>query len=289
MVEPILYASLGALLATLAGLLFLPFFWGRAVRLTTRRLLHRLPVSADEIVAGQDRLRAEYAIAMRETERKAERVTADATRDRVESARARSTELGHLADISDLRSQIAFLEAEGVKVRGERDKSSEQAASAFSALDEARAAASQTAKDLQAARQDASAQRSATEQARIEAAERESEIAALKAKIAMLGLSSGRPAPSAPATPGKPRMPHVDQPFEVEDKTSASAPDAAALASLRKRLDEVADQIVKASENAPKDAAPPADAKPAEPTPDAAKSEPRRFLPKVAAEQTAGV
>ncbi|QZN99249.1 hypothetical protein [Chenggangzhangella methanolivorans] len=43
MVEPILYASFGALLATLLGLLFLPFFWGRAVRLTTRRLLHRLP------------------------------------------------------------------------------------------------------------------------------------------------------------------------------------------------------------------------------------------------------
>ena len=34
MVEPILYASLGALIATLLGLLFLPLFWNRAVRLT---------------------------------------------------------------------------------------------------------------------------------------------------------------------------------------------------------------------------------------------------------------
>jgi hypothetical protein len=238
MVEPILYASLGALLATLAGLLFLPFFWSRAVRLTTRRLIDRLPVSADEIVAAQDRLRAELAMSMRETERKAERVAAEATRDRVESARARATELGHLADISDLRSQISFLEAEGVKVRGERDKTSEQAANAFSALEEARAAATQAAKDLQAARQDASASRAATEQARIEAAERETEIAALKAKLAMLGMSR-------PAVGGKPTMPHIDRPFGDTEMPSA---DVAALAILRQRLDEVADLIVKAAD-----------------------------------------
>lgn len=270
MVEPILYASLGALLATLAGLLFLPFFWGRAVRLTTRRLIDRLPVSADEIVAGQDRLRAELAMSMRETERKAERVTAEATRDRVESARARATELGHLADISDLRSQITFLEAEGVKVRGERDKTGEQAASAFSALEEARAAAAQAAKDVQAARQDASASRAATEQARIEAAEREAEIAALKAKLAMLGMD--RPAA------GKPTMPHVDRPFGAGETPSA---DVAALAVLRQRLDEVADLIVKAAD-APV-AQPAEELKEAEPAPKVQpKPEARLFFPKLA-------
>lgn len=273
MVEPILYASLGALLATLAGLLFLPFFWGRAVRLTTRRLIDRLPVSANEIVAAQDRLRAEFAISMRETERKAERITAEATRDRVESARARATELGHLADISDLRSQIGFLEAEGVKVRGEREQAGEQAASAFSALEEARATASQASKDLQAARQDASASRAATEQARIEAAEREAEIAALKAKLAMLGLDR-------PTAGGKPTMPHVDRP--LGESEPAAVDDVVALAALRRRLDEVADLIVKAADAPAQQAA--VEPRQTELGPKTQpKSEARLFFPKLAA------
>ncbi|MFJ5489004.1 hypothetical protein ACIKTA_16075, partial [Hansschlegelia beijingensis] len=73
MVEPILYASFGFLLATLLWLLFLPAFWRRAVRLTTKRLVNRLPVSASEIIAAQDRLRAEHAMAVRAVERRAER------------------------------------------------------------------------------------------------------------------------------------------------------------------------------------------------------------------------
>lgn len=284
MVEPILYASLGALLATLAGLLFLPFFWSRAVRLTTKRLIDKLPVSVTEMVAAQDRLRAELAMSMRETERKAERAIGEATRDRVESARARATELGHLADISELRQQVGLLEAEGLKVKGERDKSGEQAAAAYAALQEAKAAADQAARDLQAARQDASASRAATEQARVEAAEREAEVTALRQKIAMLGLS-GRSTEAARLAGSAPRMPHVDRPFEMSDGSPAApqpAVDAASLAALRKRLDEVADQIVKAAESAPAAEAKAPDAQPAKP-------EPRLFFPQLATKQGAGV
>lgn len=234
MVEPILYASLGALVATLVGLLFLPLFWNRAVRLTTRDLISRLPVSASEIVAAQDRLRAEQAMAMRTVERKAEKAHADATQDRIESARARATELGHLADLADLRGQIAALEAEGARVKGELDKSGGEAAAAYEALQQARAAADQAARDVQAARQDASAARSATDQARIEAATRASEIAALRARI-----MAPAPVPAAaPAAPGREAAP-ADAPSAYED---------AALSALRERLDEVADAIVRASE-----------------------------------------
>jgi hypothetical protein len=229
MVEPILYASLGALLATLIGLMFLPIFWRRAVRLTTKRLIGRLPVSAAEIVASQDRLRAENAMAMRATERRAERTMSEATRDRVESARARATELGHLADLADLRSQISALEAEGVKMRGERDKSGEEAAAAHRALQEARAAADAAARELQAARQDASAARSATEQARVETAARAAEIVALRARL-------------APKEPG---------PAAAGPAAAAPAPSADDLAVLRARLDEVADALVKAAEADP--------------------------------------
>lgn len=282
MVEPILYASLGALLATLVGLAFLPLFWRRAVRLTTRDLLRRLPVSVTEIVAAQDRLRAEQAMAMRVVERKAERAIGDATRDRVDSARARSTELGHLASLSDLRAQVAALEAEGARVKGELDRTGGEAASAFEALKEAKAESEQAARDLQAARQDASASRHATEQARIEAAAREAEIKALRARLAGTGAeaSAGAGGLTTLASPQK-RMPRAD--IGLDDTMPGARGPAerivspyedAALAALRERLDEVADAIVKASETpaAPKDQPRPAAPAPAPKTEAAALS-----------------
>ena len=246
MVEPILYASFGALIATLLGLMFLPLFWRRAVHLTRKQLIGRLPVSASEIVAAQDRLRAEHAMSLRRTERKAERVMSDATRDRVESARARSTELGHLADLADLRAKITALEAEGARVRGQLELTGQESAAAFDALKEARAAADAAAKDLQAARQDASASRAATEQARIETAARVAEITALREQLG--GAKSPTAAAAAPS--GRLRLPKADTPFgALADEPVAPAPDA--LAALRKRLDEVADDILRAAEASP--------------------------------------
>lgn len=270
MVEPILYASFGALIATLIGLMFLPIFWRRAVKLTTRQLVGRLPVSAAEIVAAQDRLRAEHAMTMRQTERKAEQTVGEATRDRIESARARSTELGHLADLADLRTKVAALESEGALIRGELDRSGAEAAAAFEALKEARAAADAAARDLQSARQDASASRAAVERARIEAVARESEIARLNGKIATLEGPAAGPKPeqqtATPAQSAVLHLPKADTPFgALGDEPPAPAipkpaaaapavkaePDAEALAALRARLDEVADALVKATEKAP--------------------------------------
>lgn len=262
MVEPILYASLGALVATLLALLFLPLFWRRAVRLTTNQLIHRLPISASEIVAAQDRLRAEQAMAMRIVERKAEKALAEATQDRVDSARARATELGHLADLADLRAKVAALEAEGARVKGELDRSGGEAAAAYGALKEARAAAEQAARDLQAARQDASAARSATDQARIEAAARASEIAALRARLATPEPASAQPAAPVPVQPepsAKPASdfaklaravagPETAPPAAPPSADALPAYEDAALSALREKLDEVADAIVRAAE-----------------------------------------
>lgn len=265
MVEPILYASLGALLATLLGLMFLPFFWRRAVRLTTRDLVRRLPVSASEIVASHDRLRAEQAMTMRSVERKAERAMSEATLDRIESARARSTELQHLADLAELRAKVEALESEGARIRVERDRHGAEAASAYDALAQARAAAEVSARETQAARQDASAARVEAEAARNEASARQSEIAMLRQKLeatasseatapplaaaGTAALSASAPeaaalAAAAPATAKPaPRMPKAELAFP------AAAPDAPnELAALRARLDEVADAIVAASE-----------------------------------------
>ncbi|MDR4305803.1 hypothetical protein IHQ68_04080 [Chelatococcus sambhunathii] len=263
MVEPILYASLGALLATLIGLLFLPIFWRRAVRLTTSRLIDRLPVSASEIIASQDRLRAEQAMAMRTVERKAEAAIGEATRDRIESARARATELGHLADISDLKAKIAALESEGARVRGELDKTGKEAAAAYEALQEARAAADSAQRELQTVRQEASAARASAEQARNEASARQAEIASLRARLEAPAVAPSIEGPvetvseiakPAAAVAATSRLPKADfalafPPAEAaKQQPEASLTQAAELADLRRRLDEVADAIVEAAD-----------------------------------------
>lgn len=266
MVEPILFASLGALLATLLGLLFLPIFWRRAVRITHRRLIDGLPVTETEIIASQDRLRADMAIQMRGVERKAEAAIGEATRDRVESARARATELGHLADIADLREKIASLESEGAGLRGDLDRSGRETLAAHQALEQARAAAENAARDIQTTRQEASADRALLKKAVQEAASRDAEIASLRSKLAAADAlaRSARTAPSSAipaaiaassaASGQRPHLPKADVALafsRTDEQKAVSAPssdDAAELADLRRRLDEVADAIVAAAE-----------------------------------------
>ncbi|MFL1876854.1 hypothetical protein ACIKT0_17085, partial [Hansschlegelia beijingensis] len=145
MVEPILYASFGFLLATLLWLLFLPAFWRRAVRLTTKRLVNRLPVSASEIIAAQDRLRAEHAMAVRAVERRAEREATLAAQAQIGAARAHATELRQRAEIADLKARIATLEAEAVALKADFERSERRAAAVQAELDAARAADGATA------------------------------------------------------------------------------------------------------------------------------------------------
>lgn len=274
MVEPILFASLGALLATLVGLTFLPIFWRRAVRITSRRLIDGLPVSANEIVASQDRLRAEMAVQMRGVERRAEAAIGEATRDRVESARARATELGHLADMADLRERIALLENEGAGLRGDLDKSGRETLAAHQALEQARATAENAAQEIQTTRQEASADRALLKKTVQEAAARDAEIASLRAKLAAADAlaRSAKTAATAPAAipaaaagDQRPHLPKADvalvYPRTELAPASASTDEAAELADLRRRLDEVADAIVAAAE------------KPVEPSKDRAQGE----------------
>ena len=72
MIEQALYFTLGFLIMGLFGLVFLPFYWQRAVRLSTRRLEAQLPLSMAEIAAEKDSLRAEFAVEKRRVEQLAE-------------------------------------------------------------------------------------------------------------------------------------------------------------------------------------------------------------------------
>jgi hypothetical protein len=85
--------ALGFLVASLIALAIAPAFWRRAIRLSTRRLEMQLPLSPEEILAGRDLLRAEFAVERRKLEQKAEALNRVHAADMVE--------LGHRAAIID--------------------------------------------------------------------------------------------------------------------------------------------------------------------------------------------
>jgi chromosome segregation ATPase len=64
MIEYALIFTLGACVAGLVWLVLLPAFWRRAVRITTERLERQLPISAEDIFAERDRIRAAHAVEM---------------------------------------------------------------------------------------------------------------------------------------------------------------------------------------------------------------------------------
>ena len=112
-----MYFALGFLVCGLLALLFLPAFWRRAVRLSTRRVEMRLPLSMDEIVAERDQLRAEFALERRRVEQKAEDLAEARARDMAELGRratrilALETSLGESTAESARRgAEIAALE-----------------------------------------------------------------------------------------------------------------------------------------------------------------------------------
>jgi hypothetical protein len=68
MIEAIMYVGIGLLLGCLIAVAVTPLVHNRAVRLTRRRLETALPQSMEEIQAGKDLLRAEFAMYARRLE-----------------------------------------------------------------------------------------------------------------------------------------------------------------------------------------------------------------------------
>jgi hypothetical protein len=93
MIDAVMFAALGFLVASLLALMLAPPLWHRAVRLTTRRIEATLPMSVTDIQADKDQLRAEFAIELRRVEvaldkakDKAARELIHANKRRVENA-----------------------------------------------------------------------------------------------------------------------------------------------------------------------------------------------------------
>jgi chromosome segregation ATPase len=103
MIESIMFAALGFLLASLLALILLPLVHARAVRLTKRRVIAGIPLSLSEIQADKDQLRAEYAMATRRLELSVEQL-------KIKSA-AQLAEVGKKTEaISRLKTEMAALQ-----------------------------------------------------------------------------------------------------------------------------------------------------------------------------------
>ena len=77
MIEPIICAGIGFLLAGALFIGLIPAAHARAVRLTRRRIEAMAPLSMAEIQAGKDRLRAQFAMSTRRLETSAREMTAE--------------------------------------------------------------------------------------------------------------------------------------------------------------------------------------------------------------------
>ena len=98
--------ALGFLVSGLLTLIFLPAFWRRALRLSTRRLEMQMPLSMAEIVAERDQLRAEFAIERRRIEQHSEALVADRARDMGELGRRARLIAGLDAELADNKRRV---------------------------------------------------------------------------------------------------------------------------------------------------------------------------------------
>ena len=99
MIDIGMYVALGFLLASLLALMVAPAFWRRAVRLTRRRVEMTMPMSASDIQADKDQLRAEFAIELRRVEVALEKAKDKAARELVEANKRR-------VEISEIKTEL---------------------------------------------------------------------------------------------------------------------------------------------------------------------------------------
>lgn len=112
MIELTLVFLLGMLVAGLLWLMLLPAFWRRAVRLTTERLERSLPISANEIRAEQDRLRAGHSLALARMQHVVDHAQAGLVAAKAETGERFKAEAGFIETIALERRRIAALETD---------------------------------------------------------------------------------------------------------------------------------------------------------------------------------
>ncbi len=180
MIELAMVFALGFLVASLIALAAAPAFWRRAIRLSTRRLEMQLPLSPQEIRAGRDLLRAEFAVERRRLEQKFEALNLVHAADMAELGRRAAIIAGQDAGLLALSEQDSERGAEfGALQRAFAETSAELAATAKEGYD---ASGLLTRKDVRIYELAAS-----FEEARTLAAKQQEALAALEANLARQG------------------------------------------------------------------------------------------------------
>jgi chromosome segregation ATPase len=125
-IQTTLFFILGFLSAGFLALMVAPAIWRRAVALTRRRIEASVPLSAEEIQADKDRMRAEFAMSTRRLEMSLREAREKAATQLIEINRQRE-ELKRLAEDRDEKARtIAELETGGGTLRdGLRERDNE--------------------------------------------------------------------------------------------------------------------------------------------------------------------
>jgi hypothetical protein len=104
--------ALGFLVSGLLWLLFLPAFWGRALRLSRRRLEMLMPLSMEEALAERDQIRAQAALDQRRIEQRLEAERQSRARDMLEINRRAAMLERRESEIESLAADLRAREAE---------------------------------------------------------------------------------------------------------------------------------------------------------------------------------
>ena len=148
MVQSLLFFALGFLCAALLALMAAPAVWRRAARLTRKRVEASIPLTLDEIEAEKDRMRAEFAVAIRRLEVRVKELRDTANLQLVEIGQGRK-EIGQLTIERDEKARvIAELEATGEELRSENDRETEEIAALTNRIVENERVIEETKRDL---------------------------------------------------------------------------------------------------------------------------------------------
>lgn len=118
MIESALYFLLGFLACGLLALMIAPAIWGRAVRLTRRRIEASQPLTLAEIKADRDQLRAEFAVTSRRLELNIADLRTRSANQRIDVGRARGERDAAIAELQRLAGELKVYERE-LSSRGE--------------------------------------------------------------------------------------------------------------------------------------------------------------------------
>jgi chromosome segregation ATPase len=117
-IEPALYFLLGFLSSGLLALIIAPAIWGRAVRLTRRRIEASQPLTLAEIRADRDQLRADFAVTSRRLELNIADLRTKAANQRIDVSRTLAERDEAIAERQRLATDIKIYQSE-LSTRGE--------------------------------------------------------------------------------------------------------------------------------------------------------------------------